>query len=71
MGIIPIDDRDIKFKEVLFRAKDNYIFYATGRNDIYVWDGYSFRFNALRFGKTWYVDKRSTNYARYTANGFR
>ena len=62
-GIIPIDDRNIKFKEILFKAKDEYhLNVAGGKTNYYDFDGYSFRYNALKIGGLWYVHKASKGY---------
>ena len=48
IAIISIDDRDIKFQEVLLKTKDNYCFWENSHR--YEWDEYCFCFHTLRFG---------------------
>ena len=55
--MIKINDKGLSYTEVLFKARKNYSFNAFDKKpNVLFFDGYSFRFNALRFGDTWYVD---------------
>lgn len=68
--MIPIDDRNIKFTEILFKAKkDFHLSVAAGRANYYDFDGYSFRFNTIKVGGFWYILEASKGYAPYIRYG--